>query len=242
MKYTLIYGLLGAALTYWGWSLGWWGLLLVWFALSFFALAAGHAGLGPRVFCKRADGKIPFWSKVLHLPFLIYAGIIRFVSVTVSNGNAADQVSERLIIGRRLRTMEVPGGIVNYVDLTAEMEDPQEIRERQGYVCFPILDGSVPSKEDLKKAIMNLADGVTYVHCAQGYGRTALFALALLAAQGQIRSVTQGLDCLKAVRPGIRLNSAQRHFIEAYIEENGEQFTPADRAKPAASRPSSPVG
>jgi protein-tyrosine phosphatase len=234
MKYTLMCGLLGAVLICCGWSLGWWGVLPVWFALGFFALAAGHAGLGPRVFGKGADGKIPLWSKALHLPFLTYTGIVQFAAVVVRKENAWDRVSDRLLIGRRLAVTEVPADIVNYVDLTAEMEDVREIRERHGYVCFPILDGSVPSGDDLKKAIANLADGVTYVHCAQGHGRTALFALALLSARGEIRDVTQGLDLLKTVRPGVRLNSAQRKFIKAYLEENSEQSSPADRATPAA--------
>lgn len=222
MKYALTCCLLGAALTYWGWSLGWWGVLLVWFAVSFFALAIGHAGLGPRVFCKRADGRIPLWSQALHLPFLLYGGMIRFLTVAISRENAVDQVSEGLLIGRRLRAREVPGGVVNYVDLTAEMEDPKEIRGRKGYVCFPILDGSVPSKEDLKMAVTNISNGLTYVHCAQGHGRTALFALAVLAAQGEIRSLADGMGRLKSVRPGIRLNSSQQKFIKAYIQQNDE--------------------
>jgi hypothetical protein len=37
-----------------------------------------------------------------------------------------------------------PSGISNYVDLTAETEDPAAIRQAEAYLAFPILDAGVP--------------------------------------------------------------------------------------------------
>jgi len=37
--------------------------------------------------------------------------------------------------------------------------------------------------------------------------------------EGDIQSVKDGLDLLKKVRPGVRLNSTQLQFIQKYIAE-----------------------
>ncbi|MFX1566597.1 MAG: hypothetical protein ACFFCH_11475 [Promethearchaeota archaeon] len=84
---------------------------------------------------------------------------------------------------------------------------------------LPILDGGIPKTQDLKDAISRVMIGRTYVHCAQGHGRTGLFTIALLFARGQIQSVEDGLELLKKVRPGVRLNSTQQQYIQEYIAE-----------------------
>jgi protein-tyrosine phosphatase len=221
MKYALTFALLGALVCYWAVSLSGWWYLLVWIAISFFILSAGYAGLGAKIFCKRSDGTIPLWVKIIHFPFLLYLSVVWTFIRMLSRENPFDKVGDDLILGRRLFTSELPHGIVNYVDLTTEFEDPKEIRETTNYVCLPILDASVPSSQGLISALSRLRAGTTYVHCAQGHGRTALFALALLWTQGGFRSFEDGFFFLKKVRPGIGLNKAQEAFIKKFIAEQG---------------------
>lgn len=221
MKYAVTFALLGALVCYWAVSLGGWWHLLVWIAISFFILSAGYAGVGPKIFCKRPDGTIPLWVKIIHFPFLLYLSVVWYFIRILSRENPFDKVGDDLILGRRLFTSELPHGIVNYVDLTAEFEDPKEIREKTNYVSLPILDASVPSPQGLISALSRLRAGTTYVHCAQGHGRTALFALALLWTQESFRSFEDGFSFLKKVRPGIGLNKAQETFIKKFIVEQG---------------------
>ena len=184
-----------------------------------FALSAGYAGLGARIFCKQPDGIIPIWIKILHFPFMLYSYLIWHIARLTSRENAVDRVSANLYLGRRLLPGEVPEGVVNYVDLTAELEDPMSIRDSTNYIKLPILDGDVPGREALRTTLSHLCDEVTYVHCAQGHGRTGLFALAVLAERGIVSSFQEGMAMVKAARPGISLNKEQEDFIRGYIAE-----------------------
>ena len=175
MIYSLTFGLLGALFCYSAVLLGDWWYLLFWLAISFFVLSAGYAGIGPKIFCKQPDGTIPLWVKIIHFPFLIYSEVVWYITQTLSRESPFDKMGDDLILGRRLRAKELPTGILNYVDLTAEFQDPQEIRQSTNYISLPILDASVPSPEGLSSAFFRLRTGTTYIHCVHGHGRTALF-------------------------------------------------------------------
>jgi protein-tyrosine phosphatase len=123
-------------------------------------------------------------------------------------------VLEQLVVGRRLLDSEIAEEFVNYVDLTSEFSELSKARKMAGYVCFPILDAGAPSPDSLKAAVKSLRPGKTYVHCAQGHGRTGLFALALLLTNGLAGTPEDGLRMLRHARPGINLNRQQRRCIE----------------------------
>jgi len=71
-------------------------------------------GLGPRVFGKRPEGRIPVWSKIIHLPYLIYCEYVWRLTCLLSRENPTDIVSDNLIVGRRLRACDLPSGVSNY--------------------------------------------------------------------------------------------------------------------------------
>jgi protein-tyrosine phosphatase len=223
MKYSLTFALLGILFVYWAPSLGVLAPLLFWFAFSLFALSAGYARFGPKVFGKKPNGTIPLWSKFIHFPFMLYANLVWHVTRVFSRENPYDRFSPELILGRRIGVSEMPSGITNYVDLTAEFEDPRAIRESAHYTTLPILDGSVPSSQSLSSTISHLLDGTTFVHCAQGHGRTGLFALAVLAERGVIRTFEEGYELITQVRPKIRMNKVQKKFIKEYIQNVVQQ-------------------
>ena len=171
------------------------------------------------MFGKRPDGRIPIWSKVVHCPYMALAESMWRLTRLFNRENPTDTVTDDLILGRRLLVSESPGGVLNYVDLTAEMEDPKTIRDSTGYIAFPILDASVPSSVALRSAVSQLPPGRTFVHCAQGHGRASLFALALLVERRRIRSLDEGIELIQAARPGAKLNKAQEAFMRDYIAE-----------------------
>jgi protein-tyrosine phosphatase len=219
MKYSVIFALMGMITCYLSVILGGWWHLFLWLSISFFAMSVGYGGIGPRVFRKQPDGTIPFWVKIIHFPFFLYSSIVWHIAQILSRENPFDKLGDDLIVGRRLFASELPSGVDNYVDLTAEFEDPIEIRKTINYYCLPILDGSVPLTEELTSIISRILIGTTYIHCAQGHGRTGLFALALLSTQGKIDSFEEGLSLLKKARPGIGLNKTQEIFIRKFIAE-----------------------
>lgn len=171
------------------------------------------------MFGKRPDGRIPIWSKVVHCPYMALAESMWRLTRLFNRENPTDTITDDLILGRRLLVSESPGGVLNYVDLTAEMEDPKAIRDSTGYIAFPILDASVPSPVALRSAVSQLSPDRIFVHCARGHGRTCLFALALLLERRRIRSFDEGTALIKAARPGVVLNKTQEVFIRNYIAE-----------------------
>jgi protein-tyrosine phosphatase len=120
------------------------------------------------------------------------------------------------VVGRRLLAHEVVGEFANYVDLTAEFSEPSAIRRNPGYMSVPILDGSAPDPAALDQAVSRLRPGRTFIHCAQGHGRTGLFALAMLLRSGRAGSADEGLRKLQAARPGVRLSKVQLRCIERF--------------------------
>jgi protein-tyrosine phosphatase len=217
MKYSLSFAVLAILTCYLAVSQGGLWYLLLWFAISFFALAAGYAGVGASIFSKRPDGTIPLWAKIIHFPFLAYTEAVWHATRLLSRENPSDKVEADLILGRRVLAGELPDGIVNCVDLTAEFEETAEIRESTNYISLPILDAGVPTSQDLAKALSQLKEGATYVHCAQGHGRSGMVILAMLHARGSVASFEEGISVLTKARPGVRLNNAQESFTKKFI-------------------------
>jgi protein-tyrosine phosphatase len=208
--------IVGLAACIFGVRAGLWGLPLVWFGANFLVLTLAYLKRAHHIFGKRPDGTLPLWSWIFFLPYFAYTNLIWRLMQSVSREPACNEVSGQLLIGRRLLGSELPEGISNYVDLTAEFQEPRRARKLPGYLSFPVLDAGAPEPQALKRVIESLKPGRTLVHCAQGHGRTGLFALATLFAERAVSSVDEGLHRLQSVRPRIRLNREQRGCIDEF--------------------------
>ena len=226
MKYVIVLGTMSAALAFLALLYPIIALLLIWASLSFGLVAAGYAGIGVRVFGKRPDGRIPIFLKILLFPYLTYTWLIWHLLRRLTKEDAFNQIDERIVVGRRLLASEVPEEFDHYVDLTAEFDEPSGIRADESYRSFPILDASIPTRRELDAAVEVASEGNVYIHCAQGHGRTGLFALALMFRRGQIKNAVEGLQVLQNLRPAINLNSEQQGFIECYLSQKAEQCAP----------------
>jgi hypothetical protein len=193
-----------------------WLLLAVWLGCDFLILAIAHARGDHQVFGKRPDGSLPFWSWLVFLPLLLYTMGVWHCLRMFSREPAHHRVTADLVVGRRLLPGELGGQFDDYVDLTAEFPEPLAIRKSTGYLSFPILDGSAPDLMALHEFVNHLRPGKTFIHCAQGHGRTGLFALAVMLKSGVAKTVSEGAEELRAVRPGINLSAIQRKCIEQF--------------------------
>ena len=216
MKHAILLIIPGLILTGIGLAERGWFLFASWLGLDFLAVGIAHFGGCHRIFGKHADGTLPFWSWLVFLPLLLYTGAVWNLIRLFSREPARHIVAPDLVVGRRLLASEVQEQFANYVDLTAEFVEPSAIRKSPAYICLPILDGSAPDPELLREAVKKLRPGKTFIHCAQGHGRTGLFSTALLLNTGQARTVTEALAKLQNVRPRIRLSRAQRRCIEQF--------------------------
>jgi len=198
-----------------------WFFIGLWLGCDFLVLGIAHARGSHRVFGKTANGTLPLWSWLTFLPLFLYTTVVWHLIRVFSREPARSSVTEHLVVGRRLLTSETEDEFDNFVDLTAEFSEPSSIRSSPSYRSFPILDGAAPAPEALRAAVGSLRPGRTFIHCAQGHGRTGLFALAVLLSSGVARGVEDGLRMLLAVRPGIRLSKEQYKCIQVYAQNVG---------------------
>jgi hypothetical protein len=207
---------LGAVLIAFGLADRGWLLIAVWLGFDFVILGIAHGRGSHGVFGKKADGTLQSWSWLVFFPLLICTTAVWHLVRLLSREPARSIVTDGLVIGRRLLATEFDGTFDNYVDLTAEFSEPSLIRHSSSYRSFPILDGAAPTAEALREVVASLGPGRTFVHCAQGHGRTGLFGLAILLRSGVARTVEDGLRLLRDARPGIRLNREQLECIRTY--------------------------
>jgi protein-tyrosine phosphatase len=214
MRRAVLLLILGLILAVIGFMEGGWFLIASWLGLNFLAVGIAHLKGWHRIFGKRSNGTLPSWGWLLFLPLLLYTSAVWHLMRIFSREPARNTVTPDLVVGRRLRASELQEQFANFVDLTSEFVEPASIRKSPGYVCVPILDGSAPDPEVLLAEVKKLRPGRTFIHCAQGHGRTGLFATAFLVAHRKARTVDEALAILRNVRPRIRLSRAQRECID----------------------------
>lgn len=210
MKYGIIFSVASVLFAVLAKSRGDLYFFFLWPALSFAIVASGYFCFGPRVYGKSQRGILSPVKVFLLLPYLLYSWSVWYGVRLVKRESAYDQLSENVFIGRRLMSHELPEHIDHVVDLTCEFTEPKRLRSRS-YHSFQILDGFVPTCDQLCKWVETTArlSGNVYIHCAEGHGRTGLFAAALLLHRDDFQTVDDALQFIKSRRPLVRIGRQQ---------------------------------
>jgi protein-tyrosine phosphatase len=215
MRYGLCFIVFGVMLAVLGVQHGTGWLALLWPSLSMTAVGLGYVGIGPAIYGKRADGRLPASRVIPLLPFLLFTwGIWRLLRL-IRSEDAYNDLGHGILIGRRVYGHELPDTVRTVVDLTAEFYEPRAVREGRNYLARPILDAYVPRTEDLVALAQELAatESPVYIHCAEGHGRNGLVASALLVAHGRADSAADALAQVQHVRPDVKLTAPQRRVL-----------------------------
>jgi protein-tyrosine phosphatase len=217
VRYAVVFGLCALALAALAVEQGGWAWLLLWPALSNALVSAGYAGLGPRLLGKRGDGRLAWWAVVLLLPFLLGTWLFWHVYRLLTPTPVHHEVTPGLWLGRRAFPHELPPGVSLVVDLTAEFPAARGvIVAGRRYLCLPTLDGMAPDEAGLRTLVETVVawEGTVYLHCAQGFGRSALVAAAVLLQRGVARDADEALILLRKARPGVSLRPVQRRLLD----------------------------
>ena len=218
-RYGVAFAIFAIALAWNAWRYGGWAWLLIWPAISFAIVANGYLVLGPRVMGKSAVGDFHWWSRVLLLPFRLFTLLGWYFGRLLTRGPACCEIVPGVWLGRRVSAHELPAGTRLVVDLTSEMSVPRRVRDGvRRYICVPALDRGVPDESVARQALDRIDEvaregGGVYIHCAQGFGRSASLVAAILIRRGECRDVDDAEQRLRSLRPGVKLNREQREFV-----------------------------
>lgn len=214
MKYGLLFAavaglLVAAAVMHRGWY-----FLCLWPAVAFAGVSVAYFTANARLYGKRSDGRLAVAHVVVLWPVFLTLTIVFHLARVFTREPATQSLTKTILIGRRLMSHELPDEVDAVIDLTSEFSEPAKLRSR-GYHSFPMLDADVPNESDVDRWLRQTDEirGTLYVHCAQGHGRTALFASLLLLHRGLAHSPEDALQIIQAKRPGARLNSVQLKYL-----------------------------
>lgn len=185
--------------------------------MSFLVVSWGYFFSDVACFGKQENGNRRLLAAVVLFPYLILARAVWELQIRCTRSLPWQEVDESLIVARRLRPGEFPEQVSTVIDLTSELIDPLSIRSLPGYRCIPILDGRALSAELLVEwAVQAIrpASGRILIHCANGYGRTGLFAATWLLAHGAASTPAEAMLILQSKRPQIRLRRCQWESLE----------------------------
>jgi len=206
-----------------GWSVG--KVVLAWSSITLISMGLSYGFLGPRLLCKRSDGRIGWMGRFLFGPFFFF-NEIRFRSYWfLTKEKPWHEVSPGIFLGRVLcetdRAVFSKLGVVGVLDLTAEFQEARFVGEETDYRCVPILDTRAANPETLEQCVdwlqEHLERGPVYIHCAMGHGRSALIVAALLLARGTVKDCPRALVTIRKERSRARLHLAQQRAIEHWL-------------------------
>jgi len=216
MKYGLLFATVAVLLTASAVLQRGWQLLLLWPAISFGVVALGYLHFGPIVYGKSSRGILSPFSQLILFPYLLYLWSVWYVLRLMKREPAFHQLTDNVLIGRRLLSHELPDNIHHVIDLTCEFSEPNALRSKS-YHLFQILDGFAPSPNQLREWVQEAAvlSGNVFIHCAEGHGRTGLFAAALLLSTGHSKTPADAIQFIRSKRPTVQLGHRQLAVLNA---------------------------
>ena len=190
--------------------------------LSLMLVAIAYAGVGPAMLGKNSSGRLTWWAWLLFAPYRVLCHGAFWLARLLESGPAFVQVDESLFLGRQPIGSEARSACWGAVlDLTVEWAEVPSLRLPGAYRLLPVLDGTAPAPEPLTEAVAWLRararQGTVLVHCALGHGRSACVVVAYLLAEGKHSTPREAEAYLRRLRPGVRLNAAQRRAILSIV-------------------------
>ncbi|MCA9038855.1 MAG: dual specificity protein phosphatase family protein [Planctomycetaceae bacterium] len=191
-------------------------ILTLWLAIDFLLLSIAYLFNKPRLLGKRTDGNRPLFFTLLWGPWFFITSLAFMLQLLLSRSPSYHVIAENLSLGRHGHARELPPDTEIVVDLTAEFTTEKEIQKNYQLYCLPILDGCTPAPKKFAELVNRLANEKRpiYIHCANGTGRSALLAAALLVQKRIAKNPKEAVKILREIRPQVRLNLEQCDFLQ----------------------------
>ena len=207
-----------------------WGIAAVeaYGAISLLALAGAHgsrsAGASVEDLTSRAG-----WGLLVRaalLPYSVVAASTLAVSSLLVREDLMNAIAPGLFLGRlpfpwergRLKAAGVSAVLSLCWEFTSVVTVPGIAT-----VSIPILDGCPPTRRQFRETVERVErwrdEGrVVLIHCAQGHGRSAIVAAAVLIRLGLARDTDEALSRIRTSRPRANPSPAQIAALRVFLE------------------------
>jgi diacylglycerol kinase (ATP) len=227
LGYSFIFGMCACLAGYYTWAFEIFWLKILWgnVASSFFVVTVAYAGVGPIMYRKSGNGRLPFWTLLLCWPFFLLSHLLNRITTATSQLSIADEIIDGLYLGRHCSKTEAKRliretGIYTAIDLEAEMSESQPLRDLEQYHLLAVLDRQPVPLVVMDKGVGLLKQamevGPVFVHCALGRGRSVMLVIAFLLATQREDSVDNALRHVQSCRKGVYLHADQLQALEKY--------------------------
>lgn len=207
----VIFALIGLKSPFWGLTLlSWWCFVsaLVMVIAYFFQQPVLVMG-------KSKNRSFSVVMLVLNFPFLGAYWLLWILRHGFSRNGPVHRIDHTNISVSQWPIFGVPLDQYDVVfDMTSEM--PAIYRFHGRYVSLPNMDGVPLCRWEIPPDINR--DQRILVHCAQGRGRSAVYAAMLLKKLGYASSDDQAYELLKRSRPAVHLTKAQQQQLHRYFK------------------------
>jgi protein-tyrosine phosphatase len=152
------------------------------------------------------------------MPYLVVNWVVWHLYRLLAREPCSHEIVPGLWLGRRAFAHELPAGVELVVDLTAEFAAPRDLVVGRVYHCLPTLDATAPDEDHFHAAVEKIVawSSPVYIFCAQGHGRSATVAAAVLIRRGLAADAAKAEDMLRRLRPGVRLSRTQRRLLNRF--------------------------
>ncbi|MCE2596135.1 dual specificity protein phosphatase family protein [Motilimonas cestriensis] len=240
MKMTKYYVLLLLIAACFVWfSQGHWFLLIpsLWIFTAIASVTFAYTMNYPALFRKSVTGQIPWWIKLILLPYLVGAQLYNSFMRLHDSVPAIQQITPNLYLAARLFPSDIEAlkaeGVTAILDVTSEFDGFNWSAQHEGlyYLNIPILDHFSPTEAQLQHAVRWISaqhklKQKVVVHCALGRGRSFFMTCAYLLMSEPDLTVRDAIEKVQTVRTTARLNAKQMKSLLTLSKDMSERINP----------------
>ncbi|PQA95547.1 hypothetical protein B0A69_03965 [Chryseobacterium shigense] len=173
-------------------------------------------------FLKDKNGKISLWKKVFYTPYrMIYLIFWKFLR----KNKKPLEIVPRIYISSRpgredLHYFEVTSNMLVY-DLSAEMEEIQDLKKKSSYHSVPFLDIGTLDIDETKKLVNEItenyrklrADGKIVIHCTMGLTRSSVIGILVMKNILSL-PLDEAVDTMKGIHKEAVIHPYLKDFLK----------------------------
>ena len=179
----------------------------------------------------KTTGNVSVVSTLFFFPYLLGLFVFWRIKHLYKGESVCDEVAEGVWVGRYPLCVDVGDKrfaqrpLTHAVDLTAEFPSRPAFHGKLTYLCAPSLDFLLADPKELLSCAQVIVQSyrensksTVYIHCANGHGRSGLFAAIVLVMRGDCLCLDEARNMMKLRRSVLHWQRHQEKVAERVLE------------------------